>query len=582
MVSGKLARFGVLTLLGCCVAAWAMRVVAPPRGVDVSADVLESAEPGEHSPSSDVGLADAGDGRRSTSGERHRAARPAADGATMVRADAADTDPHDAPQTSPPGTDSSGVQATDRPPHGTSGGEGDGAERLRPLREAPSGAVVLPGDPAMKAWAVLQRAPRGVRGEVPRIGGAAEIRLDRRPERTLRFRVTALPDGVLELPPRGVVEIDPRRDAALLPIAGAAPGRAVVRFELLDAGGNAMGAVVPLEVDVEALADAPDPVIFVVPPGGGDAGVRAASGTGSAVGSLGPDAGCCERSASSVTGLRGMAAGVLHIGRTPFRDAARRATDVEVVVSDPAGVIAAPPGTLTVLPGESRSEAWEIRLTDAVGDARLTFRAGASECTFLVRSVEPAWSGPTALVVPSGAEATLEVSLATRPLRVMGLVAASARPEVVAVGSPPDPGRAPGVILVPLTAGAPGECDVTLSAAGFPQISTRVVTVEAETAHVGGLMRLLRVPVGARGRITLKLPRGGTFADAPRDFVPPKGVALVAGWGTGTLSVSFAAEDATEVIEIPARIEGVSLPVRVSVTDEVRMPRRARYTIEAR
>lgn len=582
MLSGKFARLSVLTLLGCCLAAWAMRVVAPPRGEDVVADPGEAGGSGDSPPSFGSRATDAVGAHRTATEVRHRAARPAVDAATMLRRDETDSDRDDAPKASPSDTNSGGLQATDRPTNGECGAEGSGVARLRPLREAPSGAVSLPGAPAMKSWAVLQRAPRGVRGEVPRIGGAAEIRVDRRPERTLRFRVTALPDGVLELPPRGVVEIDPRRDAALLPIAGAAPGRAVVRFELLDESENATGAVVPLEIEVESLADAPEPEIFVVPPGGGDAGATAASRPGSVARDPALDAGCCERSASSVTGLRGMSAGTLRIGRTPFRDAARRATDVEVVVSDPAGVIAAPPGTLTVLPGESRSEAWEIRLTDAVGDARLTFRAGTSECTFLVRSVEPAWSGPTALVVPSGAEAALEMSLTTRPFRVTGLVAASARPEIVAAGSPPDPGRAPGVILVPLTAGAPGEADVTVSAAGFPSIATRVVAVEAEAAHVGDMLRLLRVPAGAHGRIAFKLPRGATFADAPRGFVPPKGVALVAGWGTGTLAVSLASDDATEVIELPARIEGVSLPIRVTVTDEVRMPRRARYSIEAR
>lgn len=584
MVSGKLLRFGVPVVLGCCLAAWAMRTVAPPRGADASAVLGGQGTAGDAGQPGGEARSDIDGARGAPSEGRHRAARPEADGAMAVRVESTASDPVAARSEQRSGADpvghpEAGVLTRDSAERST-------AERPRPLREAPGDAVNLPGVSGAKAWAVLERAPRGVRGEVPRIGGAAELRVDRRPERTLRFRVTALPDGVLELPPRGVVEIDPRRDAALLPIAGAAPGRAVLRFELLDDGGSATGAIVPLEVVVEALADAPEPVIFVVPPGGGDAGVRAASPAGNTVGNTAgntaSDAGCCERSASSVTGLRGMPAGTLVIGRTPFRYAAHQATNVEVVVADPEGVLVAPPRALTVPPGASRSEPWEIRLSGAVGDARLTFRAGASECSFLVRSVEAAWSGPAALVVPSGAEAALEVTLATRPLRVAGLVAASARPEIVAAGSPPDPGRAPGVVLVPLVAGTPGECDVTLSAAGFPQISTRVVTVEAETAHVGGLLRLLRVPAGARGRIALKLPRGGTFADAPRNFVPPKGVALVAGWGTGTLSVSLSSEDATEVIEIPARIEGVSLPVRVSVTDEVRMPRRARHSIEAR
>ncbi len=587
MVSGKLARFGVPVVLGCCLAAWALRIVEPPQGADVSAVLGGQGAAGDAGELCGDVRPDMGGVRGVQSEGRHRAARPAADGAMAVRVETTASDavagrcdhPSGAREA---GTARVGVPAPDSAGRPATEGGAAAAERLRPLREAPGDAVSLPGASGAKAWAVLERAPRGVRGEVPRIGGAAELRIDRRPERTLRFRVTALPDGVLELPPRGIVEIDPRRDAALLPIAGAAPGRAVLRFELLDDGGSATGAIVPLEVDVEALADAPDPMIFVVPPGGGAAGVRAASGAGSTAGNLAADAGCCERSASSVTGLRGMPAGTLVIGRTPFRYAAHQATDIEVVVADPEGVLVAPPRTFTVRPGESRSEPWEIRLSDAVGDARLTFRAGASECTFLVRSVEAAWSGPAALVVPSGAEAALEVTLVTRPLRVAGLVAASVRPEIVAVGAPPDPGRAPGAVLLPLVAGAPGECDVTLSAAGFPQISTRVVTVEAETAHVGGLLRLLRVPAGARGRIALKLPRGGTFADAPRNFVPPKGVALVAGWGTGTLSVSLSSEDATEVIEIPARIEGVSLPARVSVTDEVRMPRRARHSIEAR
>jgi hypothetical protein len=328
--------------------------------------------------------------------------------------------------------------------------------RLEPREQVPAEVTVL--DPArdLRAWAVVERAPRGLTSERGALPGRVQVHLSRPASDAIVFRIATEPDGALRLPRSGLVRVERDRDFGAVTLPGVAAGPAVVVLTPLS--GARTDATIRVPIDVRAADEFPEPVVSVVvaPPDASTPGALLAG----------------ER---SVRGLAGSAAATLRVMRSAFRGLARDPTEVSVAVDDPDGVVEPLPTFVTIAAGETEApERVRVTLRSVAGRAVVRFRAGAQELAIPVESVVARWTAPAEVGVAAGGRASIPLDLAP-PTRTAPDFRVECDSSVVRASiRPADRGPYVERFLLDVEGVVAGECIVRVVAPHRPVLDVRV------------------------------------------------------------------------------------------------------------
>lgn len=408
----------------------------------------------------------------------------------------------------------------------------------------------------------VARPGSGLMGEAGVTPFEIALRLDSPVDRALEFSVEVFPDDAGATRGRSV-RIQAGSTFAGVQYAPRRAGLAQVRLTLLEArsdarpAGGPTGSVAVVDVLGASIAGEADPRVAVLPMRAADRGV-----------------GLMTFDRGGASGVAGRALGSLRVGRTAFRDAATRATEITVTADDPSGILAGLPQILTVAAGGSESAPFEIVLTDRTGEATLRMRAGPNEGTFAIRSVLPQPKPRPSLVVPLGARARCVVDWGRPSIVHRPGTAVVADPGIAAatVVRSPDGGFAQ--VEAEIAATSVGSTSVTIASEPFPAATTGIECVPEEARLVGGRFTLTGRSAGQSGEVRLSVASGRIEASKL-----PAGVTVVSDDKGRTAVLTVGPDAPAGDLTFDLAVTGAA---SVEVRDGTRGSRRSDYSIEAR
>ncbi|MHC4955735.1 MAG: hypothetical protein ACYTGZ_17930, partial [Planctomycetota bacterium] len=389
---------------------------------------------------------------------------------------------------------------------GIGGASSDGTRR----ESAPMSLDGLDGLDGIAVRAVTL-APFGIVGESGSHTGELHVILNEPAEQDLKFAVQVDPSDGFRFLQGETVTIRAGSLGSGGSIEALVVGTAFVSLHLLDANGGLTGRELAVPVEGTSTAARDEPTLYAC--GDGDAWH---AGTG-----------------ATIRGLRGSEAPELIVGRLGFAEYATEATRIEISVSDPKGVLPPMPESITIPAGESEARIG-LQLQDVEGSARIGLRAGDQEIAVHVVSRTQSWSGVSIVRIPLGAIAPVPMQLRWSERTDRVVMAHSLQPGVASIAAESAEVRfyqGMRFRCVPVRGQALGPAVVRLESDGLPPLQVPVEVVPARVMIDTARIRLVDLPTGTSGTISITAPPGVVF-DAIE--IPPEAVGCIEVSGIGS------------------------------------------------
>jgi len=260
---------------------------------------------------------------------------------------------------------------------------------------------------------------------------------------------------------------------------------------------------------------------------------------------------------------------------------------VSITVTDPRGVLAAVPSSVTLAPGESEVLV-PLLLNDVEGNAVLRLAAGDETLEVTVVSRTQSWSSMPVIRVPLGATAAVPYWLRwpePSPRSIEAAVEDGTSAAIVA-GAELDSLPAGATLWATRVRGSQlGRSIVRLESDGLAPLRVPIEVVPARVEFAGGALRLANLPLGTSGTIHVRAPRGVRFESLT---VPPElsDAVTLAGLGSEELVLSIhGSPDLTAALSMPVEIGGATegalvFDVFETLEEDAVLPARNNYEVE--
>ena len=271
-------------------------------------------------------------------------------------------------------------------------------------------------------------------------------------------------------------------------------------------------------------------------------------------------------------GPRNQRLGSILVGRSGFESWDTAPTVVGITASDPSGILAALPSSVTIPAGDDSAE-FPIDFLDACGDATIALSYGSQTIDIPVRSGSDGWSCIFAsLALPAGAETHIPLQFGLPHRAEVTVTGVSSNSSVARVLDSSATLHASELVTMPsITAVSPGTATLTFSCAGLPDIEIPITVREEEVSYSNGTFTLSSLAGSSACGMALIAPDGVTFSSATGP-IGSSTYLTISGVGTSVLKLEFTdgeTRPSTVGLEVTFSGEDANSPFHVEVVDGV-------------